>query len=69
MYKNKYVNVDNIITHLEIEALKKAKELIGFLYPDFYLSKAKILNPEKHLHVLKNKISKTFDDRKKRLFN
>jgi len=69
LYKNKTTKFDNIYTYLEIEALKIAKNVIGFLYPDFYIKNSGISNPEDLIPILKNKMIHTFNDREKRLFD
>ena len=69
LYKNKTTKFDNIYTYLEIEALKIAKNVIGFLYPDFYIKNSGISNPEDLIPRLKNKMIHTFNDREKRLFD
>lgn len=67
-YRQKNIKKENIISLLELEALKIAKENIGFLYPDFYVKETGICDYKVYLPYLKNEISHVFTDTKKRIY-
>jgi hypothetical protein len=69
--RNNHLNTDNIITKIHEWCVFEAFEKFGWLWTSFTTKKPVLdclKNPKYYVSILKNELSKTFNDKKKELF-